>query len=316
MSDKIGEGRFGYETEEGWAKLPEGYEFPDASGVTVDSKDNVYILNRGPHPVIVVDKDGNFVRSWGEGEFDARAHGIHASPDDYIWTVNDNQHCIKKYTPEGKLVLTIGIEGQEAEKWSGNPFNRPTNMAVSPNSGDVYVTDGYGNSRVHRYTSEGKHIVSWGAPGVDPGEFQVPHNVVIDGDENVFVTDRENYRLQVFDNQGNLKAIWQNIYRPQALCMDSEGTIYIGEQLMENELFDYGKVGHRLNAYSKDGTRLARIGDPMIGDGPTQFIAPHGFGVDSNGNLYVGEVSYTVYGRRLDPPRTFRCFRKLRRVSG
>jgi hypothetical protein len=96
------------------------------------------------------------------------------------------------------------------------------------------VTDGYGNSRVHRYTSEGKHIVSWGAPGVDPGEFQVPHNVVIDENEDVYVTDRENYRLQVFDNQGNLKTIWQNIYRPQALCMDSEGTIYIGEQLMEN----------------------------------------------------------------------------------
>jgi len=316
MPDVIGEGRFRYETEEGWAKLPAGYEFPDASGVTVDSHDNVYILNRGPHPVIVVDKDGNFLRSWGEGEFDARAHGIHASPDDFIWTVNDNQHCIKKYTPEGKLVLTIGIAGQEAEKWSGKPFNRPTNMAISPNTGDVYVTDGYGNSRVHRYTSEGKHVVSWGAPGVDPGQFQVPHNVVIDGDENVYVTDRENYRLQVFDSNGNLKAIWQNIYRPQALCMDREGILYIGEQLMENELFDYGKVGHRLNAYRKDGTRLARIGDPMIGDGPTQFIAPHGFGVDSAGNLYVGEVSYTVYGRRLDPPRTFRCFRKLRRVSG
>lgn len=314
MADAIGEGKFRYETEEGWGKFPEGYEFPDASGVTVDSKDNVYVLNRGPHPVIVLDKDGNFVRSWGEGEFDARAHGIHASPDDFIWTVNDNQHCIKKYTPEGELVLTIGIEGQEAEKWSGKPFNRPTNMAISPNTGDVYVTDGYGNSRVHRYTSEGKHIVSWGAPGVDPGEFQVPHNVVIDENEDVFVTDRENYRLQVFDNQGNLKTIWQNIYRPQALCMDREGTIYIGEQLMENELFDYGKVGHRLNAYRKDGTRLARIGDPMIGDGPTQFIAPHGFGVDSQGNLYVGEVSYTVYGRRLDPPQTFRCFRKLRRV--
>jgi sugar lactone lactonase YvrE len=315
MSNIIGEGGFKYETEEGWGKFPEGYDFPDASGVTVDSKDNVYVLNRGPHPVIVLDKDGNFVRSWGEGEFDARAHGIHASPDDFIWTVNDNQHCIKKYTPEGKLVLTVGIEGQEAEKWSGKPFNRPTNMAISPNTGDVYVTDGYGNSRVHRYTSEGKHIVSWGAPGVDPGEFQVPHNVVIDGDENIYVTDRENYRLQVFDANGNLQTIWQNIYRPQALCMDREGTIYIGEMLMENELFDYGKVGHRLNAYRKDGTRLARIGDAMIGDGPTQFIAPHGFGVDSQGNLYVGEVSYTVYGRRFDPPQTYRCFRKLRRVS-
>ena len=313
MPDTIGTGRFTYETVEGWAEIPAGYEFPDASGVTVDSQDNVYILNRGAHPVIVLDKDGKFVRSWGEGEFDQRAHGIHCSPDDFIWTVNDSQHCIKKYTPEGKLVLTIGVEGQQAEKWSGNPFNRPTNMAVSPNTGDVYVTDGYGNSRVHRYTAEGKHVVSWGAPGVDPGEFQVPHNVVIDQDENVYVTDRENYRLQVFDSNGNLKNIWQNIYRPQAMCMDREGIIYVGEMLMDTELSDYPKVGHRLNAYDRSGERLARVGDSMIGDGPTQFIAPHGFGVDSQGNLYVGEVSYTVYGRRLDPPQTFRCFRKLER---
>ena len=216
----------------------------------MDSKDNVYILNRGKHPVIVLDKDGNFLRSWGEGEFDPRAHGIHCSPDDFIWTVNDSQHCIKKYTPEGKLVLTIGIEGQQAEKWSGKPFNRPTNMAVSPNTGDVYITDGYGNSRVHRYSSEGKEIVSWGAPGVDPGEFQVPHNVVIDKDENVYVTDRENYRLQVFDRNGNLKNIWQNIYRPQAMCMDKEGIVYVGEMLMDTDLSDYPMAGHRLNAYT------------------------------------------------------------------
>ena len=202
MADRIGVDRFTYETEEGWDKIPAGYEFPDASGVTVDADDNVYILNRGPHPVIVLDKDGNFVRSWGEGEFDQRAHGIHCSPDGFIYTVNDSQHCIKKYTREGKLVMVIGDENQAAEKWSGTPFHRPTNMAVSPNTGDIYVTDGYGNSRVHRYTAEGKPIVSWGAPGVEPGEFQIPHNVVVDSDENVYVTDRENYRLQVFDRNG------------------------------------------------------------------------------------------------------------------
>ena len=310
----IGSGRFTYETEEGWAKIPEGHEFPDASGVTVDSDGNVYILNRGPHPVIVLDKNGNFLRSFGEGEFDQRAHGIHAGPENYIYTINDNQHCIKKYTREGKLVMVIGKQGKPAEKWTGLPFNRPTNVAVSPNTGDIYITDGYGNSSVHRYSAEGKHIISWGAPGCDPGEFQIPHNVVVDQDENVYITDRENYRLQVFDCNGNLKAIWQNIYRPQALCIDREGIIYIGEMLMQRDLFDYPKVGHRLNVYNKKGERLARIGDPDIGDGPNQFIAPHGFAVDSQGNLYVGEVSFHVYGRRFDPPRIFRCFRKLRRV--
>jgi DNA-binding beta-propeller fold protein YncE len=203
MAQTIGSGRIRFETEEGWPQIPEGYEFPDASSVAVDSQDNVYVLNRGPHPVIVLDKSGKFLRSWGEGEFDGRAHGIHCSPDDFIWTVNDNQHCVKKYTPEGKLVFVLGVEKQPAGKWSGNPFHTPTNVAISPNTGDIYVTDGYGNSRVHRYTSEGKHIVSWGAPGLDPGEFQIPHNVVIDRDENVYVTDRENLRLQVFDSTGN-----------------------------------------------------------------------------------------------------------------
>jgi DNA-binding beta-propeller fold protein YncE len=198
----MGTGRYKFETVENWAKLPEGYDFPDASSVAVDADDNVYILNRGPHPVIVVDRDGNFVRSWGEGEFDGRAHGIHASPDGYIWTVNDNQHCVKKYTKDGKLVFMLGVEKQPAPKWSGEAFNTPTNVAVSPNTGDIYVTDGYGNSRVHRFNSEGKHIVSWGAPGLDPGEFQIPHNVVIDETETVYVTDRENLRVQVFDNMG------------------------------------------------------------------------------------------------------------------
>ena len=311
----MGSGRYKFETEEGWAKIPEGYEFPDASGVAIDSQDNVYILNRGAHPVIVLDKGGNLVRSWGEGEFDRRAHGIHCSPDDFIYTVNDNQHCIKKWTLEGKHVMTIGVEKQAEEKWSGRPFNTPTNMAVSPNSGDIYITDGYGNSRVHRFTNEGKHILSWGAPGLDAGEFCIPHNVVIDEDENIYVTDRENLRLQVFDNHGNLKTIWHDIHRPQALAMDQEGTFFIGEHRMGPEMIDCESVGHRVNIYTKDGQRLDRIGDPQIGDGPTQFIAPHGMAVDSQGNLYVGEVAMTVWGRRFDPPKTFGCFRKLRRVS-
>lgn len=304
-----------YESLQDWAKLPEGWSFVDASGVTVDSHDNVYVLNRGTHPVIVFDPEGNVLRTWGEGEFDQRAHGIHASPDDFIWTVNDSQHCIKKYTPEGKLVLTIGKEFEAAEKWSGRPFNRPTNMAVSPVSGDVYVTDGYGNSRVHRYAPDGSHIVSWGDAGVAPGEFQIPHNVVVDNDENVFVTDRENNRMQVFDKNGKLQEVWNYLYRPQALCMDRAGTFYVGEMLNQPDLADHPGVGHRLNVLSHTGEHLARLGDATLGDEPTQFIAPHGMGVDSKGNLYVGEVSHTVYGRRFDPPRYYRAFRKLARLA-
>lgn len=314
MATTVGDGVWQYEPQQEWGEIPQGYGFPDASGVAVDPKDHVYILNRGPHPVIVLDQNGKFVRSWGEGQFDQRAHGIHASPDGAIFTVNDSQHCVKKHTPEGELLLVIGKENQAAAKWSGEAFNRPTNMAVSPTSGDVYITDGYGNGRVHRFTADGGHIVSWGEPGCAPGQFQVPHNVVIDRDENVFVTDRENNRLQVFDKNGKLQAIWHDIYRPQALCMDREGTIYVGEMLNQHGLEDCPGLGHRLNVFTRQGEHRARIGDSQLGDAPTEFIAPHGFAADSQGNLYVGEVSYTVYGSHLEPKQTFKCFRRLARV--
>jgi DNA-binding beta-propeller fold protein YncE len=307
-------GGYRYQSTQDWAKLPPGWSFVEVSGVAVDSEDNVYVLCRGEHPVVVFDAEGEFLRSFGEGEFNHRAHGIHASPDDSIYTVNDDQHCIKRYSREGKLLAVIGREAEPADKWSGRPFNRPTNMAVSPRTGDVYVTDGYGNARVHRYSPDGRHLVSWGEAGVQPGQFQIPHNVVVDADDNVFVTDRENNRVQVFDAGGSLQHVWYDIYRPQALCMDRSGTIYVGEMLNHSELSDHPALGHRLNVFGHDGRHLARLGDPALGDGPTQFIAPHGMAVDSHGNLYVGEVSHTVYGRRFDPPRTYKAFRRLTRL--
>jgi NHL repeat len=318
MADNIIEdGGFRYESLQDWAKFPdeEGWDLIEASGVAVDSNDNVYVMNRGKHPIIVFDRDGNFLRSWGEGEFDSRAHGICASPDDFIWTVNDNQHCVKKYTLDGKLVLTIGKQHEPAEKWSGNPFNTPTNVAVSPVSGDVYITDGYGNSRVHRYAPDGRHIVSWGEAGVGPGQFQIPHNVVVDADEAVFVNDRENSRVQVFDQNGNLQEIWPYLYRPQALAMDRNGLIYVGEQIQIQELFDHPALGHRLNVLSHDGKLLAHLGALERGDGPTEFIAPHGMAADSQGNLYVGEVSFVNLGRRFNPPVYYKVFRRLTRLG-
>lgn len=318
MADNIIEdGGFRYESLQEWAKLPdeEGWDLIEVSGVAVDSNDNVYLLNRGQHPVIVLDRDGNFLRSWGEGEFDGRAHGICAGPDDSIWTVNDNQHCVKKYTTDGKLMLTIGKEYEPAEKWSGNPFNRPTNVGISPTTGDVYITDGYGNSRVHRYAPDGRHIASWGEAGVGPGQFQIPHNVIVDADEHVFVNDRENSRVQVFDNHGDLQEIWPYLYRPQALAMDGNGLIYVGEQIQIQELFDHPALGHRLNVLSHDGKLLAHLGAPERGDGPREFIAPHGMAADSQGNLYVGEVSFVNLGRRFDPPVYYKVFRRLTRLG-
>ena len=304
-------GGFAYESDDAWAKIPDEYKFPECAGVECDDDDNVYIFNRGPHPVVVLDKNGNFVRSFGEETFTARAHGIHISPDKFIYLIDDSQHAIHKFSMEGELVSTLGDVGKPAPKWSGTPFNRPTHCCVSPKSGDIFITDGYGNSRVHRYSPDGKLVLSWGAVGTDPGEFANPHNVVVDDDENVYIADRENNRVQVFDGQGNLQAIWHEAYKADGMCMDKNGIFYIGEL---DGAHDTNVTGHRISIFDKTGKRLARLGDPEQGDGPGQFIAPHGCVVDSQGNLYIAEVSFTRKGRAQEPQQTYTSFRRLKKV--
>ena len=131
------------------------------------------------YDILVFDKAGNFLRSFGEDTFTARAHGISVSPDGFVYCVDDSQHAVHKFTTEGKLVWTLGEVGKPAPKWSGTPFNRPTHAAVSPKSGDIFVSDGYGNSMVHRFSPEGRLITSWGGVGCEPGEFQHPHAIVV-----------------------------------------------------------------------------------------------------------------------------------------
>ena len=300
-----------FEEDVDWMKLPEGYEFPEAGGVAVDASDNVYIFNRGPHPVIVLDKQGNFLRSFGEDVYKGREHGISIAPDGFVWCVDDSLHCVHKFTPEGELVWTLGESGKPAPKWSNQPFNRPTHAAVSPKSGDIFVTDGYGNSAVHRFSPDGQLKLSWGQVGTDPGEFCNPHNVVIDDDENVFVADRENNRVQVFDGNGQLQHVWNQVYKADGMCRGADGTLYIGELVGAH---DTNSLGHRITILDGEGKRIARLGDPAPGDAPGQFNAIHGCAVDSQDTLYIAEVSYTMRGRREDPPRVYKSLRRLRRV--
>lgn len=160
MPNALGETPFKYEVDHDWAQLPDGWEFKDVAGVGVDSKDNVYVFNRGEHPMIVFDREGNFIRAWGEGLF-PRAHGIHLGPDDMLYCTDDGDHTLRKCTPEGKVLMTIGVSGQPAPYMSGEPFHRCTHTALSPNN-EIYVSDGYGNACVHKYSPDGKLIKTWG----------------------------------------------------------------------------------------------------------------------------------------------------------
>ena len=306
-----------FEVLEGWGRLPEGWRYVEAAGVAVDSKDNVYVFNRGEHPVIVFDREGNFLRSWGEGLV-GRAHGITIGPDDLVWLTDDGNHTIRQFTPEGELLLTIGDPDKPATLQGGKPFNRPTHVALSPSTGDLFISDGYGNSRVHKYDPKGRHLFSWGEPGTNPGCFNLPHNIATDAEGLVYVADRENHRIQIFDEQGQYLGQLNNLHRPCGLLIDRRegGQIYVGElgsDLAVNQ--DVPNLGGRVTILSLKGDLLGRIGDRFRGEKPGQFVAPHGVVTDSRGDLYVAEVSYTAKGRHETPPREIRCLQKFARTA-
>src|ERR1700722_12292924 len=184
----LGSGEYVYEPVENWAKLPSGWSFKEIGGVGVDSRDNVYVFNRGEHPMIVFDREGNFLRSWGEGLF-VRAHGAHMGPDDTIYCTDDGDPTVRRLTLKHRLLTQTGVPGEPAPFVSGDPFNRCTHTALSPDQ-DIYVSDGYGNARVHKYSPDGKLLFSWGEPGTKPGQFNIVHNIVTDADGWVYVADR------------------------------------------------------------------------------------------------------------------------------
>ena len=319
MTTTLGSGQFRYEVQEDWAKVPPGWSFRDVAAVAVDHQDRVYVFNRGEHPMMVFDRDGHFLRSWGEGVFN-RAHGLHIGPDESLYCTDDGDHSVRKCTLEGKVVMTIGIPGKPSPYMSGEPFHRCTHTALSPR-GDVYVSDGYGNSRVHKYSPDGKLLKTWGESGTGPGEFNIPHNLCCDPDGWVYVADRENHRVQVFDGNGKYETEWHNLHRPCGMYMEpkKKPLCYIGEigpTMPVNR--EVPNLGPRISIVDHEGKLVSRFGAAHAGyDRPDQFVAPHGMAVDSRGDIYVGEVSYTAWSQiypNKDIPPGLPTLRKLVRV--
>jgi outer membrane protein assembly factor BamB len=314
MAIVIGGGAHRYEVIENWGKLPDGWRYGEVAAVGVDSRDNVYVFSRSAHPMTVFDRDGNFLRSWGEGLF-SRPHGVHIAPDDTLYCTDDGDHTVRRMTTDGKLLLQIGVPGEPAPYMSGDPMNRCTHTALSP-QGDIYVADGYGNARVHKYAPDGKRLFSWGEPGTDPGEFNIVHNICCDEDGWVYIADRENHRIQVFDGKGRFETQWNNMHRPCGLSMTRgrNPIAYIGETgpSMSVNANSPG-IGPRVSLWTLQGERIARVGDASRGHA-SQFTAPHGVAVDSRGDIYVGEVARTAMknkGTPIPDSQDIRCMQKL-----
>lgn len=309
----VGESSMTYQLVDGWEQLPSGWSHGDVAGVATDSQDRVYVFNRGEHPVIVYDRDGRFLSSWGEGLF-TRPHGITIT-DDVVYCADDTDHTVRKLSLTGELLLTLGTAHRPSDTGyspegptsllsiarGAGPFNRPTRLSVAPD-GELYVADGYGNARVHRFSAAGELIQSWGQPGTGPGEFNLPHSVWVHVDGRVFVCDRENNRVQIFSPEGELQTMWTNVTRPGDLFIDGQGNVYLGE--MAWQAGETNMAGRKLpetrsaqmSVRDLDGKVLAHWGgpDPCA---PGSFASPHGVWVDSHGDLYVAEVTHTALSR-------------------
>ncbi|MBI3409500.1 MAG: hypothetical protein HY040_14260 [Planctomycetes bacterium] len=294
-----------YRVDSAWGELVRASEHGEAAGVACDSQDRVYVFVRGPRPVLVFDRDGKFLRSWGEGVF-KRPHGIFIGPDDTVYCSDDCDHTVRIFSLDGEHLRTLGISGQPSEtgatsmdyrtiKRAGPPFHYPTNVALAP-SGDLFVSDGYGNARVHRFAPDGRLLQSWGEPGAGPGQFHLPHGIAVDAEETIFVADRENSRIQLFTSNGDFRGEWTDVARPCQVFINTDGRIYVAELGFRAGRWPGtgeaapGAVGGRLSIFDGAGGLVARWGGGDNPSAPGDFFAPHGIWVDSYGDIYVAEV--------------------------
>jgi sugar lactone lactonase YvrE len=324
----VGQANYRYRPVEKWEKLPAGWSFGEVAGVATDSRARVYVFARCEHPVIVFDREGNFLNSWGEGVF-LRPHGIFIGPDDSVWCSDDLDHTVCKFTSEGKLLLTLGTKGRPSDtgidgidyrtiKRVGAPFNRPTNLALAGN-GDMYVTDGYGNARVHKFSPDGRLLFSWGEPGSGPGQFNLPHGVAVDKEERVYVADRENSRVQIFDARGKFLDQWTDVGRPMQVVVDADQNILVAEVGFRAGLFPWCTApadapGARVSVFSPAGKLLSRWGGGPDPCAAGDFFAPHDLWVDVHGDLYVGEVTLSAGGNKGLVRKDCHCFQKFVRL--
>jgi DNA-binding beta-propeller fold protein YncE len=233
---------------------------------------------------MVFDRDGNYLSSWGAGAF-AFPHAIRADKNNNLWLVDRDHGQMMLFSTSGELLRTIGTKGQRSDTGvppddmssgayrkvthGGGPFNLPTDIDLT-SSGEMFITDGYGNARVHKFAADGTHLFSWGEPGTAPGQFNLPHGVWIDKHGRVLVADRENDRVQVFDQDGKLLQVWPTpLIGPAFFYVDADDIVYIPEH-----------NGGLVSVLTLEGERLAQWGDPS-------FRSCHGIWGDSRGDLYV-----------------------------
>jgi DNA-binding beta-propeller fold protein YncE len=256
-----------------WPQGPPKVELGPVSAVATDAKDRVFVAHRGAKPILVFERDGKFIRSWGD-EHIKTAHGLRIDPEGNVWVTDIGNHLVMKFDPEGKLLLSLGQKGRAGDKL--DQFDRPTDVAVTA-SGEFFVTDGYGNARVLKFDRTGKLLKQWGTKGKGEGEFNLPHSICLDAKGRVLVGDRENNRVQVFDAEGKFIEQWKDSGAPYGLFLAGD------------RLFVADGRANWVRVLGSDGKARGRFGEKGTAAG--QFQMPHMLCVDSRGDVYVAEVT-------------------------
>jgi DNA-binding beta-propeller fold protein YncE len=274
----IGTGKYTFQLIENWAKLPAGETFGNVSAVTTDSQDRVYVFQRKDPPVMIFDRNGTYLSCWGISAI-TDPHGIYIADDVVYLTDRADSVCLT-YTLDGKPLQLLGRRGQHSDTGcekpgdvaprAAGPFNYPTEMVPAP-SGDLYVSDGYRNARVHRFTADGRLLKSWGEPGKGgPNQFHLPHSLVIDQDGTIYVCDRENNRIQVFSADGEFRTMWTDMRRPLDISIGRDGLLYISEGSVNG-------LSARISIMDTQGQVVARW----------DSLSAHGSWVDAHGDIYL-----------------------------
>jgi DNA-binding beta-propeller fold protein YncE len=298
-----------------WEQVPRGLVSFDATDIAVDADDRVYVLGRREARVYVYEASGASLDVW-EDSLSADPHGLTFGPDGNLYCADRGDNAVRVFAPDGKLLTVVGPERSPSEtggtdyrripstEWaarepafrSGPPYNGPTKVAVHPD-GRVYVADGYGNSRIHRFDANHELEYSWGEPGGAVGQFRLPHSVCLTADDRLLVADRENSRIQLFKLDGTPIEAWDHVNRPLALAVDAGGNVYVGEGSTRT-------TPARLSVLDPSGSVLFRVEGHDDYSRQGAFNAIHGLAVDSQGDIYFCENNGTrcvMDGRPFDP---------------
>ncbi|TWU17762.1 NHL repeat protein [Novipirellula galeiformis] len=287
-----------YRVDPTWPQKPDDFIWEAVPAVAVDKHDHVYVFTRSKPPIQVYTTDGKLVRSWGDDTIET-AHHLKIDDEGNIWVADIGLHVIRKFSPEGKVLLTIGTPGVSGE--DNTHLDKPTDMAIAAN-GDVFVSDGYGNNRVVHYDGKGNFVKAWGSLGTGPEQFSLPHAMAIDSAGRLYVADRNNARVMIYDQQGTLLDSWDNVIVPWGFCVTAEDHIWVCGASPMQWRNDPDYPGAPLSCPPKDqvlmkfntkGKVLQLWTIPKGEDGkeqPGDVNWLHGLALDSHGNIYVGDI--------------------------